>query len=49
MTTDVRVNMNSSYVQSFAVNKLLATPAPKPQWLQSITSWLVLTCRLIGR
>ena len=26
----IRVNMNSSYIQSFAVDKLLAAAAPKP-------------------
>ena len=30
MTTDVRMTVNSSYVQSFAVDKLLAAAAPKP-------------------
>jgi len=29
MAIDVRVNVNSSYVQSFAVVKLLAAAAPK--------------------
>jgi len=31
-----RVNVNSSYIKSFAVDKLLAAAAPKRSWLHSI-------------
>ena len=46
MSTDVREN--SSYIKSFAVDKLLAAAAPKLQRLQSIAYQLVSTWRLIG-
>jgi len=30
MTTEMRVNVNSIYIQSFAVDNLLAVAVPKP-------------------